>query len=133
MLETKNAGVTIENITEKVDTIGQTSSVYSLVADPYLGGVVYVGTGGGIFRRNGSDGWSSMNIIESSKAFPIRSIAVNPKNSKEIMYSSAKAVYKSVDSGARWSTFQLDTSKEISVIKYDVMDPIKMYAGLRSF
>lgn len=133
VLETKDAGATIENITEKIDTVGRTTSVYSLVTDPYLGGVAYVGTEAGIFRRSGGDSWSAMNLIESSKAFAIRSIAINPRNSKEIMYSSAKAIYKSIDSGAKWSTFQLETAKEISVLKYDVVNPAKIYAGLRSF
>ncbi|MDD5463949.1 MAG: hypothetical protein PHP62_02285 [Candidatus Moranbacteria bacterium] len=133
ILETKNAGATIENITDQIDTKGNTTSVYSLVADPYLGGVAYVGTEAGIFRRNADGSWSPMNLIESSKAFAIRSIAINPKNSKEIMYSSAKAIYKSTDGGAKWATFQLDTAKEISVLKYDVTDPAKIYAGLRSF
>ena len=133
ILETKNAGATLENISNKIDIVGRTSSVYSLTADPYLGGVVYVGTSAGIFRRAGDDTWSALNLIESSKAFPVRVIAVNPKNSKEIMYSVAGAIYKSIDSGKTWSTFQLDTAKEIGVIKYDFMDPAKIYAGLRSF
>lgn len=133
VLETKNAGATIEDITSKIDTVGRTTSVYNLTVDPYLPGVVYVGTGAGIFRRSGGDDWKSLNIIESSRSFPIRSIAINPKNSREIIFSSAKAIYKSVDSGATWSTFQLDTSKEISALRYDQSDPNRIYAGLRSF
>lgn len=133
VLETKNAGASIENITEKIDTVGRTNSIYTLTVDPYLGGVAYVGTGNGIFRRGGGDEWKSMNLIESSKAWPVRAIAINPKNSKEIMYSSAKAIYKSIDTGGKWATFQLDTSKEISILKYDAVDPLKIFAGLRSF
>ncbi|NTW27169.1 MAG: hypothetical protein HGA36_02500 [Candidatus Moranbacteria bacterium] len=133
VLETKNAGTTIENITEKIDTATHTTSIYNLVTDPYLGGVAYVGTDAGIFRRSGSDEWSPLNLIQSSKAFGIRVIAINPKNSKELMYSSAKAIYKSTDGGAKWATFQLDTAKEISVLKYDMINPVKIYAGLRSF
>ncbi|HAR99686.1 MAG: hypothetical protein US57_C0006G0009 [Candidatus Moranbacteria bacterium GW2011_GWC2_37_73] len=133
ILETKNAGASIENITDQIDTKGNTTSVYSLVADPYLGGVAYAGTGTGIFRRNTDGSWNSLNLIESSKAFAIRSIAINPKNSREIMYSSAKAIYKSTDGGVKWATFQLDTSKDISILKYDQMDPAKIYAGMRSF
>jgi photosystem II stability/assembly factor-like uncharacterized protein len=133
VMETRNAGATLENITEKIDTVGRTTSVYSLVVDPYLGGVVYVGTERGIFRCSGSEACSAMNLIESSKAFPVRAIAVNPKNSKEIMYSSAKAIYKSIDNGAKWATFQLDTNKEVSVLKYDPLDPVRIYGGMRSF
>ncbi|EKE18696.1 MAG: hypothetical protein ACD_9C00259G0002 [uncultured bacterium] len=133
VLETKNAGASIENITDKIDTTNSNRTIYSLVTDPYHGGVVYVGTEAGIFKRSGGETWNAMNLIESSKIFPIRSIAINPKNSKEIMYSSAKAIYKSIDGGATWSTFQLDTSKEISAIRYNLNDSSKIYAGLRGF
>ncbi|HEX8974679.1 MAG TPA: YCF48-related protein, partial [Patescibacteria group bacterium] len=119
VLETTDGGKSINDISSKIDTTGHTSSVFTLVTDPVLGGVVYAGTGRGIFRRNGGDTWTSVNIIESSKAFPIRSIAVNPRNSREIIYASAKAIYKSTDGGSTWSTIQLDTSKDISVLKYD--------------
>lgn len=133
VLETKDGGTTIEDVTKKFDPIKNISSIYTVVADPYLGGVVYVGTGEGIFRRAADGTWSPINIIESSKAFPIRTITINPKNSKDIMYSSAKAIYKSVDGGAKWATFQLDTVKEISILRYDPTDSLKIYAGLRKF
>jgi len=133
VLETKNAGATFENITKKIEINGGASTLYSLVADPYLAGVIYAGTGRGIFRRSGGETWDALNLIQSSKAFPVRAIAINPKNSKEIMYSSAKAIYKSTDSGVTWATFQLDTNKEVSVLKYDQTDPAKIYGGMRSF
>ena len=133
VLETRDGGKTIEDITKNIDPIGNTSTIYTLVADPYYPGVAYVGTASGIFRRAADGNWSTENIIESSKSFPIRSIAINPKNSKEIIYSSAKAIYKSIDSGAKWATYQLDTSKEISILKYNTADASKIYAGFRKF
>lgn len=133
VFETKNAGATVEDISEKVDEKGRITSINSLVADPYLSGVVYAGTDAGIFRRTGGEKWEELKLIESSKAFPIRVIAINPKNSKEIMYSSAKAIYKSIDGGIKWATFQLDTGKDIGVIKYDPANPTKVYAGLRGY
>ncbi|KKQ44505.1 MAG: Glycosyl hydrolase [Candidatus Moranbacteria bacterium GW2011_GWC2_37_8] len=133
ILETRNGGATLEDATKQIDKIGNVSSVFTLTTDPYFPGVVYAGTGNGIFRRNGDGSWNALNLIESSKAFPVRSIAVNPLNSREIMYSSAKAIYKSTDGGQKWSTFQLDTNKDISIIKYDVVNPARIYAGLRKF
>jgi len=133
VLETKDGGATIDDITKNIDAVGNTASIYTLVADPYLPGVVYIGTGNGIFHRSADGVWSALNIIESSKAFPVRAIAVNPKNSKEIIYSSAKAIYKSIDSGSKWATFQLGTKKEISALRYDPGNTAKIYAGLRSF
>lgn len=133
ILETKDSGKTIDDITKNIDSISSTTSVDTLVADPYLSGVIYVGTDKGILRRAADGTWSTLNIIESSKAFPIRVIAVSPQNSKEIMYSSAKAIYKSTDSGLTWATFQLETTKNISILRYDPTTPAKIYAGLRSF
>jgi len=133
VIETKDGGINVEDITKKIDPIKNTTTIYTVIADPYLPGVIYVGTENGIFRREGNGMWNELNIIESSKSFPTRVILINPKNSKEIMYSSAKAIYKSVDGGVKWSTFQLDTAKEISVLRYDPMDSAKIYAGLRKF
>jgi len=133
ILETKDGGTTIEDITKKIDPTRSTTKLYTIVADPQLPGVIYAGTENGIFRRSADETWSALNIIGSSKAFPVRAISINPKNSKEIIYSSAKAIYKSVDGGVTWSTFQLDTAKEISVLRYDLTDSAKIYAGLRKF
>jgi photosystem II stability/assembly factor-like uncharacterized protein len=133
ILETKDAGKNIDDVSKKIDPIAANFTLDSLVADPNLSGIIYAGTDKGIFKRNADETWSSLNIIESSKAFPIKVIAINPQNSKEILYSSAKAIYKSVDGGATWSTFQLDTAKEIGVIKYDNSNPATVYAGLRKY
>jgi photosystem II stability/assembly factor-like uncharacterized protein len=133
VLETKNGGTTIDDISKNIDTSGNTTSIFTLVADPYSSGIIYVGTENGIFKRAADGTWSALNIIESSKAFPIRVIAINPGNSKEVMYSSAKAIYKSSDGGVTWATFQLGTTKEISILRYDVTNTAKIYAGLRSF
>ena len=133
VLETKDGGITIDDITRSIDVAGNTSSIDTIMADPSSSGVIYVGTDKGIFYRTADGKWNALKIIESSKAFPIRAIAVNPQNSKEIIYSSAKAIYKSTDGGLKWATFQLDTTKEISVLRYDSTNTSIIYAGLRSF
>lgn len=133
ILETKDGGQTMENITIKIDPARSTTTIYTITADPYLPGVAYVGTGSGIFKRNPDESWSELNIIESSRAYPIRVVAVNPKDSRQITYSSAKAIYRSYDSGATWSTFQLDTAKEIGVLRFDPQNADRIFAGLRKF
>ena len=134
VVETKNGGQKSSNDNKKnIIESGNISGLYMLTSDPYLSGVVYAGTKNGIFRRSADGKWDELSIIESSKAFPIRAIAINPLNSKEIIYSSAKAIYKSTDGGSTWSTFQLDTTKEISVLHYDSANTSKIYAGLRGF
>ncbi len=146
ILRTMNGGERIED----VDQISSTSnnvnmrnnnavssrlggSTYSLASDPQARGVLYVGTGSGLFK--GSEygrSWEEMRILESSKKFPIRAVDVNPKNSSEIIYSNSGAVYKSTNNGLDWFTFQLNTDKVANIIKYDPNDPNIIYMGLRS-
>jgi len=133
IFETKDGGVTAEDVTRSMGTAMNTSMVYSIATDINSPGVVYVGTGNGIFQRRPDGSWVELNIIESSRAYPIRAIAVNPNDSRQIIYSSAKAIYKSNDGGVTWSTFQLDTTKEIGVLRFDPKNPQRIFAGLRKF
>lgn len=133
----KDGGNEVEDITQKINQSSNFSfntAVYSAVADPSIGGTIYLGTEHGMLRStNGGEKWEVVNIIESSKAFPIRAIAINPFNSKEISYAAEKAIYKSVDNGVKWSTFQLDTKRNVSVLKYNSQNMGIVYAGMRSF
>lgn len=131
-----DGGTNVEDITKNINQTGYnlSTSVYVALADPWIGGTIYLGTERGLIKSvNGGEKWEEINIIGSSKQFPIRSLAVNPFNSKEILYSSAKAIYRSTDSGVKWSTFQLDTKKDVSVIRYSPVDQSVVFIGMRSF
>lgn len=133
ILRTRNAGGQVDNITKNIDKLNVRSSIYTIVADPYRSGLLYAGTDKGIIRSfNNGDDWESLNLIESSEKFPIRAIAINPVDSREIVYASAKALYMSKDTGNKWATFQLDTNKNVGVIKYNAFNPQIIYAGLRN-
>lgn len=133
----RNGGEDIDDITQNITQSGNfnfNTSVYTAVADPWLGNTIYLGTEKGVLRSsNAGDKWEAVNVIESSKAFPIRAIAINPFNSKEILYASSKAIYKSVDSGVKWATFQLNTKRDVSVIRYNPVDANVAYIGMRAF
>ncbi|HBI17425.1 MAG: PDK repeat-containing protein [Candidatus Moranbacteria bacterium GW2011_GWF2_34_56] len=107
--------------------------IYSMGVGENDGGL-YIGTDNGIFRsHNGGENLEEIGVLDTSKGFPIRSVSVNPKNSQEILYSAAQAIYKSVDGGKNWSTYQLNTGKLISKIVFDYNDVNIIYSGLRSF
>jgi photosystem II stability/assembly factor-like uncharacterized protein len=110
------------------------SAVKSIIVDPNNTGVAYIGTSEGMFKSsNFGDNITEVNIIGSSKKFPIYAVAVNPNNSNEIVYAAAQAIYMTNDGGTQWSVFQLDTKKSISALKYNINDSSKIYAGLRDF
>jgi len=108
--------------------------ILSLVADPSRSGVLYAGTSSsGVFRSqdDGKD-WTKLNIIESAEKFPIRSIAVDPKNSDHIVFVAGKGFYRSLDSGATWSVTALNSDRSASVVAYDPFDSQFLFIGIRN-
>lgn len=107
-------------------------SAFSIETDPRNSGVLYVGTNSGIFK--GTDfgkKWEEINILESSKKFPIMAIAINPQNSNDMLYSNSQVIYRSIDGGSNWFTFQLNTDKVVQVMKCNPFDANIIFAGLR--
>ena len=134
ILKTTDAGEETEEITNKILTLNGNRQIFSVVTDPYHTNRLYAGTADGIIKSvDGGENWEELDILGSSKNFPIRCISINPQNSNELMYVAGKAIYKTTDGGERWSTFQLDTEKNVSRIIYDTKNPANVYATLRSF
>lgn len=110
------------------------SGIVSITADPAEAGVLYAGTSAGFFRSpDYGKYWYELNIIESAKKFPIRSIAVNPRNSEEIVFVAGHAFYKSIDRGVTWSITGLDVDRSASFVSYDPFDSQYLFLGLRNF
>lgn len=108
--------------------------IVSVATDPRISGTVYVGTKTGLFRsKDYGKYWYEVNIIESAAKFPIRSITLNPGNSKEIVFVAGKAFYKSVDSGATWAVTGLNVDRDASFVSYDPFDTKYLFVGLRKF
>jgi len=109
-------------------------SIVVAASDPLRSGVLYVGTNTGLFKSEDyGKYWTEINIIESAKQFPIRSIAVNPKTSSEIVFVSGKAFYKSTDGGETWVVTGFDVDRGASFVSYDPFDSRYLFVGLRNF
>lgn len=107
-------------------------TLLSLVADPSISGRVYVSKIGGLFRSNDfGKTWEEINIIESTKKLPIRAVAINPHDSKEIIFAAGSAFYKSVNEGDTWAVVDLFIDRGVSVLGYDRADPSTIYMALR--
>ncbi len=136
LFRSRDGGATFESIPGKsrASVTKTLPEVTSIASDPSRSGTLYAGTKNGLFRsKDFGDAWEEVSVIESSKKFPIRSIAINPRNSNEIIYGAALAVYKSVDGGATWSVYQLDANRAVGTIRYSPSDSSVMYLGLRTF
>jgi photosystem II stability/assembly factor-like uncharacterized protein len=109
------------------------SGAVLIVADPIKSGTIYAGTTNGLYRSTDyGKYWNKMNIIESAGGFSIRSIAINPKNAKEISFVSGKTFYKSTNDGVTWATVPLDNSRNASFVAYDPFDTKTIFIGMSS-
>ena len=110
------------------------SAIVSLTADPTLTGVLWAGTANGLFRsKDFGKFWDEINVIESAKKFPIRALAISPRNSQEVVFAAGHVVYKSVDTGLTWAVVPVNVDREISTLVYDPYDAGQLYFGLRKF
>lgn len=136
ILETKDGGTSIVKLDDNISKLKKGTGIFSLKTDPNISGVIYAGLNGDIIRSTDfGENWKSINTLNNAKSssdLSIRAMDINPQNSNEIIYSSAQAIYKSVDGGVQWSTFQLETSKIVGAIKYDPTNPGTLYLGLRA-
>jgi photosystem II stability/assembly factor-like uncharacterized protein len=108
--------------------------ILTIAADPLRPEVLYAGMQGGMYRTEDyGKTWKNIDIIESSRKFPIRAMSVNPMNSSEIAYSAGDTFYRSRDAGKSWITTRLQSDKAASVIAYDWRNPNTIYIGLRKF
>ncbi|NTW15074.1 MAG: hypothetical protein HGA38_01750 [Candidatus Moranbacteria bacterium] len=110
------------------------NQMLTLVADPSVSGTLYAGTGSSGMYRTTDNGrtWTKINIIESAEKFPIKSIAVDPKDPRRIVFVAGKAFYRSTDGGSTWSVTALNSDRSASVAAYDPFDSRFVFVGLRS-
>lgn len=108
--------------------------IMTIAADPQSANILYAGAENGLFRSADSGkGWQAIDIIESSKRFPIRAVAVNPSDPNEIIYAAGNAFYRSVDGGVKWATTQLEIDRSVNIIEYEPSRPDIIYFALRKF
>ncbi len=75
--------------------------------------------------------WQKLNLLPDEKDGIIRTIAVNPKDSKQIYYATNLTFFRSVDGGVSWSNKKLPTSRGASGILIDYKNPNNIYLGVR--
>lgn len=132
VFRSRDGGENFEDITGKISkTPGFNGNQFTILEiDPTVSGRVYLAGSGGMAVSNDSgESWKKIIVLSDSESFPIKAVAINPKNPQEIIYGAAQAVYKSVDGGTNWATSQFDNGMTINVLRYDPASSNIIYAG----
>jgi photosystem II stability/assembly factor-like uncharacterized protein len=133
VLRSSDGGNTFEDLAEKIRLSftnygGNQFSV--LRTDPSVPGRVFLAGAGGLFvSSDRGETWAKIQTLNNPQTFPIRALAINPKNSQEIIYGASQATYKSDDGGTTWSTSQFDNGMLVNVLEYSSTDPSVIYLG----
>ena len=75
--------------------------------------------------------WAKINLITPDNQTLIESIAVDPKNSKNIYYVTDTNFFKSINGGQTWSSQQLTTSRAGASLAIDFNNPNVIYLGVK--
>lgn len=131
LIRSSDGGSKVENIEKNFSSLSKNSREISVLeTDPANPNVVYIGGKVGLLKSSdGGNTWNSIRVLSDPDTSPVSAFAVNPKNTNELIYAAGQAAYKSVDSGASWSTSQFDVKKNVRLIKYDPMSPNIIYLG----
>ncbi|MEI6587564.1 MAG: hypothetical protein WCO05_01295 [Candidatus Moraniibacteriota bacterium] len=133
VFSSSNGGDEFKSVSVKIATTGQTGSGFSVVeSDPSNTSWVYLAGNIGIIRsKDAGANWEVLVTLNNPKNSPVGALAINPQNSREIIYGASQATYKSIDDGKTWSTSQFDLPKAVNILEYNPLNPNIVYAGFR--
>lgn len=128
-----DGGKNFENIASEISSAydGISRSGFSVLeTSPSVANQVFLaGTGGIISSDDGGKKWKKITALNDSSKFPIKAMAINPRNSREIIYAMAQATYKSTDGGKNWATSQFNNKMNVNILKYDPSGSGELFVG----
>lgn len=133
VFRSRDAGHIFEDITKNIFSAGNgAKNIHVLMTDHENGNWLYAAGGNGIARsKNAGDTWERLDTLSRPESFPVKAFDVHPFNSNEMVYGAARAMYRSVDGGKSWATFQFDISRVASVVRYHPRNFSMVYLGFR--
>ena len=133
VLRTRDGGTTFEDITANVGKATKSygaSGATVLEADPTVAKRAYLaGATGLLVSDDAGENWRAISTLNNPQTFPIKALAINPQNPKEIICGAAQATYRSKDGGNTWTTSQFDNKMIVRTLGYDPTDPSRIYLG----
>lgn len=95
-------------------------SPHGVFVDPQVIDRVYHISKYGILRSDdGGLSWKPLTLPTAPSTVDIRTFAINPRNSKMLVYASDTALVMSEDGGTSWSSKKLPTKRGVAWMRFD--------------
>ena len=112
LYRSSDSGISWTPMKDKMTEFKNSFNIVSLVATPSTSTLLFAATAYGLLRSTDSgDTWSRINLVTPVDQASINSLAVDPKDPKNIYYVTNTTFYSSADGGASWRTKKLPTTR----------------------
>ncbi len=133
IFKTANSGVSWTEINDGLKPYSGAFEYRKLIFDPSQNDSLLLVSKYGLIRTmDGGKTWRPIELITPPTTTDIFSVAINPKDNKEIYYATASTFYKTVDSGQNWITKRLPSLAIPSVLMIDPQNSTVIYMGMTS-
>lgn len=104
--------------------------VIQLVVDPRALNTLFVVSKFGIIRsEDGGQTWKALNLTAPPGSITITAMAIDPNDSKKLVYTGPTTMTYSVDAGVTWTAKKLPTTRGGSSLLIDPKDGNIVYLG----
>jgi len=133
IFRSNDLGATWHSLDKSLEAFYGARDIAKGVFDPTKKDALIIATQYGLLRTdNQGESWSAYKLLSQPGQVKIYSLAVNPKNPREIFYTTQSGFYKSFDNGENWFTKSLPGKKMAVAILIDPANPNLIYLGFAS-
>jgi photosystem II stability/assembly factor-like uncharacterized protein len=129
--KTADAGVTWTQIQKQFgDEYRDARRVIQLVLDPKAANTLYVVSKYGIIKsEDQGETWKALNLTAPPGTIKINAMAVDPTDTKKLVYVGPNAITYSADGGLSWTSKKLPTTRQGMVLLMDPKNGNTIYLG----
>jgi photosystem II stability/assembly factor-like uncharacterized protein len=131
VLKTVDGGANwVEYNRQQFQDYNNARSPHAVIVDPLIADRVYHISKFGILRSDdGGLAWQPLQLPTPPGEVDVKAFAINPKDSKMIVYASLNALVLSTDGGTTWSSKKLPTKRDVPWLLFDTAAPQGLFLG----
>lgn len=112
------------------DYDGARTGATDLLHDPVAPGTLVLVSAAGVLRTtDGGNSWQPVNTLTAPEDTTVTAFAINPKNNKDMYYTSAATLYYTADGGTTWVTRRVPAPRVGTALAVDA-EQDTVYLGL---
>lgn len=126
-----DGGTTWTDLVRSLEEYDGARQPSELLEDPAAAGTLIHASRYGLLRStDAGTTWTPMNTVTPPETTTITGLAVNPADSRELMYAVGTTLYLSRDGGLSWSTRRAPGLRTVTAIHFDAETSGTAYLGL---